>query len=53
VRRLVVGISAKFGVKSYCRFADIADCERLITDNRLTAYESRRYSDLGPEVVRV
>jgi DeoR/GlpR family transcriptional regulator of sugar metabolism len=52
-RRLLVGISAKFGVTSFCRFADIADCEKIITDNKLTAYEAQRFSELGPEVIRV
>jgi DeoR/GlpR family transcriptional regulator of sugar metabolism len=52
-RRLFVGISTKFGVKSFCRFADIADFEKLITDSGLTGYDARRYSELGPEVIRV
>ena len=52
-RRVFVGISTKFGVRSFCRFADVTDFEKLITDNGLTAYDARRYSDLGPEVIRV
>jgi DeoR family fructose operon transcriptional repressor len=52
-RRLFVGISTKFGVKSFCRFADITDFEKLITDTGLSTYEAGRFSALGPEVKRV
>ena len=51
-RRIFVGISTKFGVRSFCRFAGIADFEALITDSGLTAYDARRYSEQGPEVLR-
>lgn len=52
-RRICVGISTKFGVRSFCRFAGIADLETLITDSGLTTYDAHRYGQLGPEVLRV
>ena len=31
-RRVFVGVSTKFGVRSFCRFAEVTDFEKLITD---------------------
>ena len=52
-RRIFVGVSTKFGITSFCRFAEITDFETLITDTGLSAHEAHRYSALGPQVVRV
>jgi len=52
-RRVFVGIHTKFGVTSFCRFADVADFESLITDTLLSAHEAHRYSAYGPQVIRV
>jgi DeoR/GlpR family transcriptional regulator of sugar metabolism len=52
-RRVFVGIHSKFGVSSFCRFADIGQFEALITDTGLPATEARRLSMLGPQVMRV
>jgi DeoR/GlpR family transcriptional regulator of sugar metabolism len=52
-RRIFVGIHSKFGVSSFCRFADIGQFEALITDTGLPATEARRLSMLGPQVMRV
>ncbi len=52
-RRVFVGIHTKFGVNSFARFADVADFEALITDRGLRTSDARRYSTIGPEVVRV
>jgi DeoR/GlpR family transcriptional regulator of sugar metabolism len=52
-RRMFVGVHTKFGVNSFCKFADIADFEMLITDTGLTAHDAHRYSELGPSVIRV
>ena len=52
-RRVFAGVSTKFGVKSFCRFADVADFQTLITDTGLSAYDADRYGDLGPAVIRV
>lgn len=52
-RRIGVGISTKFGVRSFCRFAGLADVKTLITDSGLRTYDVRQYSEQGPEVLRV
>ncbi|MDQ2847744.1 MAG: DeoR/GlpR family DNA-binding transcription regulator [Actinomycetota bacterium] len=52
-RRIFVGIHTKFGVTSFCRFADVRDFATLITDSALPAHEAHRYSALGPQVIRV
>jgi DeoR family fructose operon transcriptional repressor len=51
-RRIFVGLSTKFGVASFCRFADLTDFEALVTDTGLSAGEAHRYSVLGPQVIR-
>jgi DeoR/GlpR family transcriptional regulator of sugar metabolism len=51
-RRVFVGLHTKFGVASFCRFADIADFEALITDSGLSAGEAHKYAVLGPQVIR-
>jgi DeoR family fructose operon transcriptional repressor len=52
-RRVFCGVHTKFGVSSFCRFAEIGDFETIITDSSLPATEAHRYSLLGPQVVRV
>ncbi len=52
-RRVFAGIHTKFGVSSFCRFADIADFETIVTDSALPTAEAHRYSMLGPHVIRV
>jgi DeoR/GlpR family transcriptional regulator of sugar metabolism len=52
-RRIFAGIHTKFGVRTFCRFAEIADFESLVTDTGLPASEAHRYSRLGPQVIRV
>jgi len=51
-RRVFVGLHTKFGVSSFCRFADISDFEVLVTDTGLSATEARRFSAVGPPVIR-
>ena len=51
-RRVFVGLHTKFGAASFCRFADIEDFELLVTDTGLSPSEARRFSVLGPQVVR-
>jgi len=51
-RRIFVGVHTKFGVASFCRFAQVSDMEALITDTGVSASDAHRYSVLGPEVVR-
>jgi len=51
-RKVFVGVHSKFGVSSFCRFADVDDFEALVTDTGLSAAEAHRYSALGPHVIR-
>jgi DeoR/GlpR family transcriptional regulator of sugar metabolism len=51
-RRIFVGLHTKFGAASFCRFAEISDFEVLVTDTGLSPGEARRFSVLGPQVVR-
>lgn len=51
-RRVLIGIHTKFGISSFCRFAEISDFDMIITDTGLSAPEAHRYSMLGPQVVR-
>lgn len=51
-RRVFVGVHTKFGVSSFCRFADVADFHTIITDAALPASEAHRYAALGPQVIR-
>lgn len=51
-RKVFVGLHTKFGVSSFCRFADVADFEALVTDTGLSTAEALRYSVLGPQVIR-
>lgn len=51
-RKVFVGVHTKFGVTSFCRFAEVADFASFVTDSGLSAAEARRYSALGPHVIR-
>ncbi|MGW0516677.1 DeoR/GlpR family DNA-binding transcription regulator [Crossiella sp. NPDC003009] len=51
-RKILIADHTKFGVNSFCRFADVADFDVIVTDTGLPAAQARRYSLLGPEVVR-
>lgn len=52
-RRVFVGVHTKFGVSTFCRFADVTDFETIVTDTALPSTEARRYALLGPQVIRV
>ncbi|GMA25394.1 transcriptional regulator [Luteimicrobium album] len=51
-RRVFVGAHHKFGITSFCRFAQVTDFEALITDTGLPSSEAHRYAALGPQVLR-
>jgi DeoR/GlpR family transcriptional regulator of sugar metabolism len=51
-RRVFVGVHTKFGVSSFCRFADVADFHTIVTDAALPASEAHRYASFGPQVIR-
>ncbi len=52
MRRVLVAAHSKFGVTSFCRFADVSDFETIVTGTELAAAEAARYEALGPSVVR-
>ncbi|MGW7365019.1 DeoR/GlpR family DNA-binding transcription regulator [Streptomyces sp. NPDC054841] len=52
-RHVFAGVHTKFGAVSFSRFADVGDFEAIVTDNGLPSAEARRYSLLGPQVIRV
>jgi DeoR/GlpR family transcriptional regulator of sugar metabolism len=52
-RRVFAGVHTKFGVSSFCRFADVADFHAIVTDAALPASEAHRYGALGPQVIRI
>jgi DeoR family fructose operon transcriptional repressor len=52
-RRVFVGTHTKFGVTTFCRFADVVDFETLVTGTELAPREATRYSALGPRLLRV
>jgi DeoR family fructose operon transcriptional repressor len=51
-RKVFVGLHTKFGVASFCRFAELGDFEALVTDTGLSPSEAHRYSVHGPQVIR-
>lgn len=51
-RRVLVGVHTKFGVSSFCRFADLSEFEAVVTGTELSVAEARRYEAMGPRVIR-
>ena len=51
-RRVFIGVHEKFGVYSFCRFADVPDLEAIVTDAALSEAEAQRYMRVGPHVYR-
>ena len=51
-RRILVAVHTKFGINSFCRFAEVADFETLVTDAGLSTHDAHRYTAMGPAVVR-
>ncbi|MEU7484388.1 DeoR/GlpR family DNA-binding transcription regulator [Streptomyces sp. NPDC042319] len=52
-RHVFAGVHTKFGTASFCRFADVAALEAIVTGSGLPAAEAHRYQLLGPKVIRV
>lgn len=52
-RRVLIAAHSKFGISSFCRFAEVADFETIVTGTELDKDEADRYRALGPVVVRV
>lgn len=51
-RRVLVAAHSKFGVTSFCRFAEVRDFQTIVTGTELSAADAHRYEALGPSVVR-
>jgi DeoR/GlpR family transcriptional regulator of sugar metabolism len=51
-RRVLVAAHTKFGVSSFCRFAEVSDFDSVVTGTELSVAEARRYEAMGPTVVR-
>jgi DeoR family fructose operon transcriptional repressor len=51
-RRIFVGDSTKFGSNSFVKFADIADFERIVTDNALPIDYAAELHSRGVELTR-
>lgn len=52
-RPILVAAHSKFGQSSFCRFANVADFETIVTGAELGAAQARGYEALGPVVIRV
>ena len=52
-RRVLVGVSSKFGISSFCRFGELSDIETIVTDEGLPVADARRFAKRGAQVVRV
>jgi DeoR family fructose operon transcriptional repressor len=52
-RSVLVAADTKFGISSFCRFAEVGDFEAIVTGTELSADEAQRYQALGPSVMRV
>jgi DeoR family transcriptional regulator, fructose operon transcriptional repressor len=51
-RSILVAAHSKFGVSNFCRFAEVADFEAIVTGSQLSVTEAHRYEALGPSVLR-
>ncbi|WP_418005083.1 DeoR/GlpR family DNA-binding transcription regulator [Mycobacterium sp. PDNC021] len=51
-RRVLVAAHSKFGVTSFCRFAEVRDFQTIVTGTELSAADAHRYEALGPSVIR-
>ncbi|MED5812600.1 DeoR/GlpR family DNA-binding transcription regulator [Mycolicibacterium sp. 050232] len=51
-RCVLVAAHSKFGETSFCRFADVADFESIVTGTELSPEDAHRYEALGPSVIR-
>jgi DeoR family fructose operon transcriptional repressor len=51
-RRVLITDHTKFGINSFCRFAQVRDLEAIVTDSGLGDEEAKPYRELGLQVVR-
>ncbi|MFF9769090.1 DeoR/GlpR family DNA-binding transcription regulator [Streptomyces sp. NPDC014636] len=52
-RKVLCGVHTKFGVVSFCRFADFRDFEAIVTDTGLPLAQARPFTRAGNRVLRV
>lgn len=52
-RSILVAAHSKFGLSNFCRFAEVADFEAIVTGTELGFAEAKSYEALGPAVLRV
>jgi DeoR family transcriptional regulator, fructose operon transcriptional repressor len=51
-RSILVAAHSKFGMDSFCRFADVSDFETIVSGTELEPVEAARYERFGPRVIR-
>jgi DeoR/GlpR family transcriptional regulator of sugar metabolism len=51
-RRVLLAAHSKFGITSFCRFAEVSDFEAIVTGTELPEAEAERYRALGTHVMR-
>lgn len=51
-RSVLVAAHSKFGMESFCRFAEVSDFDTIVTGTELDPAEAAAYEALGPRVVR-
>jgi DeoR family fructose operon transcriptional repressor len=51
-RCVLLAAHSKFGIDSFCRFAEVSDFEAIVTGTELPVAEAQRFEALGPRVVR-
>jgi DeoR family fructose operon transcriptional repressor len=51
-QRVFVGASTKFGVTSFCRYAEVRDFDVLVTDTGLSSDLASRYKAAGVRLIR-
>lgn len=52
-RSVLLAAHSKFGITNFCRFAEVADFETIVTGTELPSAQAREFEALGPRVVRV
>ena len=50
--RILLAAHSWFAITSFCRFADVADLETIVTGTELPGDEAKSYEALGPRVLR-
>ncbi len=52
-RSVLLAAHSKFGISSFCRFAEVADFEVIVTGTELPRADAQQYEALGTPVLRV